>query len=564
MTSPRLALILLALPGLGSAASAQQQNASHRAELTAGYLETGGALQARLRSTEMGAPARLLFGPAAVTPLALPGGVLLVQYNQARVYSGLIGPDGLFGVNAPLAPGLVLTGRQIAAQGGVQAASGQILLSWSSLLEGDVQRDATFQQATGGLPSSARTQVSGSVRAVDYDRDGDLDLTVATLPGPTGTAGGMQLFTNVGGNFVDQTAARLAPADNEACFAHEFADLNADGHMDLLVLGREDANGATLDPVIFFNDGSGRFGSAFGRADLVTGLGAALDPAIGDVDGDGDLDLIFCDGAQHNPSKGPYTLALLRNLGGAWALDLGFQSAPFNNDLWTSSCVALGDLDNDGDLDLAVGRTSGIGGDDMLLINDGSGVYGDESSVRLPFYVDKTSDVKVADLNGDGWLDLLFAQSHVSSDPLTTGDLLYNQGPAQPGVFADASPAQWPETADPELLLRLWVETGDVDNDGDLDAVVLPHEFFQPLGTVGGYPGLFVNQGGAQGGAPGTFVKDAAFFLQNGAPYADFICGGGALFDGDGDGDLEFYVSSQGGIFVPTNTQDRLLRNTLR
>lgn len=560
----RLALLALALPILGAAAPAQQSSAALRAELTTGSLETGGALQARLRSTEIGAPARLLFGPAAVNPLALPGGVLLVKYNQARVYSGQIGADGIFGVNVPLAPGLVMTGRQIAVQGGVLAANGQILLSWSSLLEGDVGRDATFQQATGGLPAASKTQVSGSVRAVDYDRDGDLDLTVATTPGPTGTAGGMQFFTNVGGSFVDQSAARLTPADNESCFAHEFADFDADGHQDLLILGREDANGATLEPVIFFNDGNGRFGGAFGRADLVTGLGAALDPAIGDVDADGDLDLVFCDGAQHNPSKGPHTLALLRNQGGAWMLDLGFQSAPFNNDLWTSSCVALGDLDNDGDLDLTVGRTSGIGGDDMLLINDGSGAYTDESSVRLPFYVDKTSDVKVADLNGDGWLDLLFAQSHVSSDPLTTGDLLYNQGPAQPGVFLDAPPAQWPETADAELLLRLWVETGDVDNDGDLDAVVMPHEFFQPLGTVGGYPGLFVNQGGAQGGALGTFFKDPDFFQLNGAPYADFICGGGALFDGDGDGDLEFYVSSQGGIFVPTNTQDRLLRNTLR
>lgn len=559
-----LSLLTLALPGLAAAASGQQQDASHRAELTVGVLKTGGMLQARLRSTELGAPARVFFGPAGIHPLAPPNGVLLVRYNQSRVYSGLIGPDGIFRVSALIPPNIPLTGRQIAAQGGVQAASGQILFSWSSLLEGDIQRDAGFLEITATLPGSTQTQVSGSVRAVDYDRDGDLDLTVATLPGPTGTPGGMQFLTNAGGSFVDETGTRLPAGENAACFAHEFADLNADGHMDLLVLGRKDSLGAALEPVIFFNNGGGHYGSASGRADLVTGLGATLDPAIGDVDGDGDLDLLFCDGAQHNPSKGPHTLALLRNQGGAWTLDAGFQSASFNNDLWTSSCIALGDVDNDGDLDLVVGRTSGIGGDDMLLINDGLGSFSDESSTRLPFYVDKTSDVKLADLNGDGWLDLLFAQSHVSTDPAFTGDLLYNQGPAQPGVFADALPAQWPETADPELLLRLWVETGDVDNDGDLDAIVMPHEFFQPGGTVGGYPGLFVNQGGAQGGTLGTFVKDQNFFLTGGAPIADFICGGGALFDADGDGDLEYYVSSQGGIYVPTNTQDRLLRNTLR
>ncbi len=543
---------------------AQQEDASARAILETTAIATGGSLQARLRSTEVGQPVRLLFGPPAVIPLAPPAGILLVQFTQARVFAGVIGADGLFAVSQPLPAQVSVAGRLIAVQGGVLTRSGQALLSWSRVIEGDAAGHATFAQMTTALPPATQTNVSGSVEPVDYDRDGDLDLTIATLPGPTGTPGGLQFLTNNGAGFADESAARLTLADNQPCFAHQAADLDGDGHMDLVVLGREDATGAALDPAVFFNDGTGHYGTAAGRADLDTGLGAALDVAIGDVDGDGDLDLVFCDGAQHNPSKGPHTLALLRNSGGAWAMDPVFQTAPFNNDLWTSSCVALGDVDNDGDLDLAVGRTSGIGADDMLLINDGSGAFADESAARLPFHMDKTSDARFADLNGDGWLDLLFAQSHVSTPPDQAGDLLYNQGPAQPGVFLDAPPSQWPETLDQELLLRLWLETGDVDNDGDTDVVVLPHEFFQQSGAVGGYPGLFLNLGGAQGGAVGTFAKDPSFFLESGAPVADFISGGGALFDADGDGDLEFYVSSQGGIFVPTNTQDRLLRNALR
>jgi hypothetical protein len=498
-----------------------------------------------------------------VRPLPPPHGILLADLAHARSFAGLIGPDGAFRVDAPLPAGAI-TGRLIVAQGGVQARNGQVLLSWGRPLEGDVARSAVFQNASAALPPATRTQVSGSVEPLDYDRDGDLDLTIATLPGPTGTAGGLQFLTNTGAGLTDESAARLSAAENQACFAHQAADLNGDGHMDLLVLGREDALGVALEPVALFNDGAGRFGGAAGRADLDTGLGATLDAAIGDVDLDGDLDLVFCDGAQHNPSKGPQTLALMRNQGGVGVRDAAFQSAPFNNALWTSSCVALGDVDGDGDLDLAVGRTSGIGGDDMLLINDGAGGFADESAARLPFYLDKTSDAKFADLNGDGWLDLLFAQSHVSTDPLFTGDVLLNRGAAQPGAFADAPAADWPETADPELLLRLWIETGDVDADGDLDVLVLPHEFFQPSGSVGGYPGLFLNLGGAQGGTVGRFAKDPGFFTAGGAPYADFIAGDGALFDLDGDGDQEFYVSSQGGIFVPTKTQDLLLRNSLR
>ncbi len=542
---------------------AQQEDASLRAELDTTALSTGGRLQASLRSTELGQPARLLFGPPAVRPLPPPAGVVLVSLPQARTFAGLIGADGRFRVDAPL-PAIAVSGRLIAVQGGVLARSGQVLLSWSRVLEGDARRSAAFQDASGGLPSATQTQVSGSVVPMDYDRDGDLDLTIATLAGPSGTAGGLQFLTNTGAGFVDESAARLAAPDNGPCFAHQTADLNGDGFMDLVVLGREDALGVALEPVVFFNDGSGHYSTAAGRADLDTGLGATLDVAIGDVDGDGDLDLLFCDGAQHNPSKGPQTLALLRNQGGVWSRDAAFEAAPFNNDLWTSSCLALADVDNDGDLDLAVGRTSGIGGDDMLLINDGSGAFTDESAARLPNYLDKTSDAKFADFNGDGWVDLLFAQSHVSTDPAFTGDMLYNQGPARPGVFADAPASAWPDTPDPDLLLRLWIATGDVDNDGDLDVVILPHEFFQPSGGVGGHPGLFLNLGGAQGGAVGTFAKDPRFFRVNGSPIADFIAGGGACFDADGDGDLEFYVSSQGGILVSTKTQDRLLRNALR
>jgi hypothetical protein len=112
--------------------------------------------------------------------------------------------------------------------------------------------------------------------------------------------------------------------------------------------------------------------------------------------------------------------------------------------------------------------------------------------------------------------------SEVGQPADRAGELLDNRGPAQPGVFLDAPSSQW-------------LETGDVDNDGDTDVVVLPREFFQ------------------QSGAVGTFAKDPTLFRA-----------GGALFDADGDGDLEFYVSSQGGIFVPTNAQDRLLRNALR
>lgn len=83
--------------------------------------------------------------------------------------------------------------------------------------------------------------------------------------------------------------------------------------------------------------------------------------------------------------------------------------------------LAVGDLDNDGDPDLVIVRKvpfSTVGGRrNVLFINDGTGVMTDMSAILVPGFLDETDDrdVAIADINGDGWLDVITAATF--SDP---------------------------------------------------------------------------------------------------------------------------------------------------
>ncbi len=541
------------------------QNAStSQVELDVAPLQSFTTTSLRLRSTEIGAPARIVLGPPAFRALPPPHGLL--HLNLAASYAnfqGAIGPDGLFTVALLLPDLTAFRGWTVIAQGGVVTASGRILLTAPSALKPDAAQGTRFADISGGLPPS-NFQESGIPTAADLDRSGQCELVL------TGESG-LRFYVNTGSGFTDETAIRLSAADNVETYGVLAADLNADGYPDLAVWSRFDGLGGVLPAAIYYNDGSGTFGTAAGITLLPISLAGVSDFAVGDVDGDDDLDLLLCDGGQHNPSSGPQVLALLRDQGGVqggvagtYQEDVGFKNAVFNVDFGSATAVAFGDVDNDGDLDAAVARTAGGGGvQNMLLLNDGAGNYSDVSSTQLPLLFDKTSDAQFADLDGDGWLDLLFMNSHVSVSPAASGDVLYNLGASNPGVFVDDA-TRFPDQLDEDLLIRLYSQVADVDSDGDLDVLIQPHEFFGSTRPFVGFPGLFINQGGAQGGARGNFKKDSNFFTSGGLPWTTFISSGACFADLDGDLDLDLYVGSKGGIVNPAANGDFLLRNDLR
>ncbi len=178
-------------------------------------------------------------------------------------------------------------------------------------------------------------------------------------------------------------------------------DLTGDGVLDALVM-LSSSSGASL----LVGDGEG----GFEPARRVGGIGAFHSAVLGDVDGDGDLDVLM--GAISRQAS------LLLN-DGAGGFGEGVQ-------LEAEMPAALADLNSDGVLDIVSGTE--------VFFGFGDGTYGEPE----PFgpIGSGPSDVKVADVNGDGALDVLVITNRVDSDSLhvMVGDGRGNLAKAQ--VFA--------------------------------------------------------------------------------------------------------------------------------
>ena len=230
----------------------------------------------------------------------------------------------------------------------------------------------------------------------DIDGDGDLDLLVGNKIDPaTLDRGRLYLFRNTGTPTTPEF--RLADTLDVASTYHVaplFADLDADGDLDLLL-------GSWNDGVmILWNEGT-RTEPTFVRDDSLTvriTRGSQTTPAVGDLDGDGDLDLLVGealgtlnyyrnDGTDREPQ---FTL-----VSDEWeGIDVGRRSAP-----------VLHDIDGDGDLDLLIGREEGGA---VLYRNEGNGTearFGLDSSFTLPLH--HLGTPTFGDLDGDGDADLI-------------------------------------------------------------------------------------------------------------------------------------------------------------
>lgn len=134
--------------------------------------------------------------------------------------------------------------------------------------------------------------------------------------------------------------------------------------------------------------------------------------ALGDVDGDGDVDIVV------GKSGGKPNVLLLNQGGGTFVEATGFAGGSAN-----TLAVSLGDVDGDGDLDLLVGNGGGCksmqfdadeGQANELLLNDGSGAFSSASS--FPGGSASTVAVVFGDVDGG---EPLSAAAHPSTLPTT-------------------------------------------------------------------------------------------------------------------------------------------------
>ena len=295
-----------------------------------------------------------------------------------------------------------------------------------------------FKNMPERLPTESLRGRSMDAKAIDLDKDGDLDLVIANEHRPN-----IILINDGKGNMTNASAKRL-PAHRHDSEDIALGDFDKDGDVDIIFVSEDDKVNE-----YYWNNGKGFFVQA--KFPLpVTGKSNAV--ITTDLDKDGDLDLIIGNDGQN--------FALLNDGKGKF-VDATAKILPKGNQ--TTQDLELGDVDGDGDLDLIVGNED----DNQLLINNGKGIFRDETAKRLPLQIDKeeTREADFGDVDGDGDLDLVFANVNFRQVKDHQNRLLINNGK---GFFKDETTARLPKekhhSVDADLV--------DIDQDQDLDLLI--------------------------------------------------------------------------------------------
>lgn len=229
--------------------------------------------------------------------------------------------------------------------------------------------------------------------------------------------------------------------------------------------------------------------------------------SIGDVDRDGDPDLVLAKGRHW-----PLNNLVLRNDGRGH-----FVSEPVADSPDRTYTAALADLDGDGDLDLVVSNDRPDR--KLVYLNDGRGYFRVASTFGDADW--STRYVTVADLNGDSRPDLIVANRGGAKPPGKPSYVCVNDGK---GAFPSCTPLA---TSSATIIVAT-----DLDGDGFVDLFV-PHR-------DGGQSLIFWNDGHGVFTAPPTAVGPASSSAR-----------AAAAADLDGDGVKELVVGDEkAGLFL--------------
>ncbi len=330
---------------------------------------------------------------------------------------------------------------------------------WAELQVGSNGSPGFRQQSAGYTKINFKNHVSeqdinsnhhymngSGVAAGDIDGDGWVDLYFTRLNGPN------KLYKNMGGmRFRDVTDSAGVSHEQHYSKGAVFADVNGNGHLDLLVTA------TYKDNVLYINDGKGRFtkkeNSGLGPANGSTTM------TLADIDRDGDLDLYiarFKEKAAVDIFNGS-ELAMQNTIRQKGNI---FEMIPPYDQHYTLYVV-----EGQGPVRYELGEK------DELYLNNGDGTFKqikdlenrflDEQGEPVGLYPDWGLTAKFEDINADGLPDL-----YVANDVWTPDRIWINQGN---GIF---------KALDKKAIRRysfssMGVDFSDIDRDGDKDMFVV-------------------------------------------------------------------------------------------
>ena len=251
--------------------------------------------------------------------------------------------------------------------------------------------------------------------------------------------------------------------------------------------------------------------------------------AVGDIDGDGDLDICFANGGGYSALGALLKPRIYVNNGsGVFADETDARAAGITGCFRSAE---FGDVDRDGDLDLVLSQD--FNRPARLLINGGSGTFTDESALRIPTGGLSSARATFGDVDSDGDLDIALCNSGTSSRFGTNGQpRLWINGGA--GVFTDDTAARLPAG---NIAQQMDILFFDADGDLDLDLFVVTRA------TSPGQSRLWRNDGTGRFAGGVAFPNDASAYAYDAG-------------DIDGDGDLDLI-----GVNAGTSNRELLARN---
>ena len=327
-----------------------------------------------------------------------------------------------------------------------------------------------------------------SAAVVDLDQSGSPDVVLASgsIPGPY-CSYVYQMATSYNdafGNF--SVPMQQAYSEEFGIRTVRAAQIDSDSLMDLVALTSSLGAGG---PIVWYK---GMAGGQFDSIAQITIQNDGMDPLMGDVDLDGDIDVVSLDGfyvqVHLNDGNGMFTTTMHSG-----------------NNGWPGP-MCLADLDNDGDLDYVM-----AGNQLVWAPNDGLGVPGTEQLISSAIYgiPMESIPIRIADFDMNGYLDMVVV---IPGFPFPNDDqlavVLNNGG----GSFQPAT--IWDHAIGGEHLST--IQVGDIDNDSYTDILTLHDSIL----------GYYKNYGN------GTFA--AWDSLKAAVPGNELI-----LVDMDGDGDMD-------------------------